>query len=378
MNPRSVVRSFIWLGATVLLSTGWQVGCIPDPTSSDSQLLTLDLDRDKSTYVTPHLQAPIVDGQNLVWCATFQLAWDELCAAAGGDVHLAPPEDPMVSVLDRHPITTADLDPDSYLAIAGKVRDGIYARISQTMHDRFADAKPRLMPTPRDAVLPDDIVAYCYLFKKLDFPVPFERLDMPLDFAGTKVTAFGMAPDKSGHEKMAQNVTILDYLDRDDFLIELKIKSPKDHLVLAKIKPGKTLEETIKAVQTRQAAATPFSARPIDILTVPKMNFDIDRSYPELDGKLIVRPLATALGGLWIHKAVQNIRFQMDEKGVVLQSEAKMVAIGCSDDVPNHPLLLEFDKPFLLLMSREGGKHPYFAMWVNNPALLVKTEKNTR
>jgi len=30
-----------------------------------------------------------------------------------------------------------------------------------------------------------------------------------------------------------------------------------------------------------------------------------------------------------------------------------------------------FDKPFLVVLRREGAKAPYFALWVDNAELLV-------
>jgi serine protease inhibitor len=72
--------------------------------------------------------------------------------------------------------------------------------------------------------------------------------------------------------------------------------------------------------------------------------------------------------------ALQNIRFQMDEKGVRLQSEAHM-SFGCSapyNPRPKHEMI--FDKPFLIMMMRKDATLPYFALWVANPELLVKAE----
>ena len=34
--------------------------------------------------------------------------------------------------------------------------------------------------------------------------------------------------------------------------------------------------------------------------------------------------------------------------------------------------MLSFDGPFLILMRKRGSTRPYFAMWVDSAALLVK------
>jgi hypothetical protein len=64
-------------------------------------------------------------------------------------------------------------------------------------------------------------------------------------------------------------------------------------------------------------------------------------------------------------------RFEMNEKGVELKSEAHM-GFGCAkEDVPPVGHRMIFDKPFLVLMLRHGAKTPYFVFWVDNAEALV-------
>jgi len=75
---------------------------------------------------------------------------------------------------------------------------------------------------------------------------------------------------------------------------------------------------------------------------------------------------------LTVLTAWQDTRFLMDKKGVQLKSEVVMT-FGCSvcvEPPPTH--LMVFDKPFLVLMSRQGSKAPYFALWIGNADMLVK------
>ena len=76
---------------------------------------------------------------------------------------------------------------------------------------------------------------------------------------------------------------------------------------------------------------------------------------------------------LLILSALQNVRFQMDEKGVRLKSEAHM-AIGCGAAGYPATHYLVFDKPFLLMLQRSDADVPYFALWVDNAELLVGHE----
>ncbi len=275
--------------------------------------------------------------------------------------------------LDQHPIKPADLDDASYVAVAGRVMDGIYGKIQQAMTEKFHDsARPQMMPRSSGPQNPLDIVAYCYLFKQLDFTVPFENLETPLNIAGTAVSSFGMGLNKPQHEAMAADVLISDYLSPDDFIIELKTKSEKDHLIFAKVKPAQTLGKTIEMVEHRRSAGKPIAARPYDELAIPKFNFDLTRNYDELLNKKLISPTTGAIANQRILSADQNIRFLMDEIGVQIRSESH-ISIGCSVPlmtIPEHTMI--FDKPFLLELRREGGEHPYFAMWVDGTELLVR------
>jgi hypothetical protein len=75
---------------------------------------------------------------------------------------------------------------------------------------------------------------------------------------------------------------------------------------------------------------------------------------------------------LRILSAMQNTRFQLDEKGVRLRSESHLT-FGCAAQYkppPSHVMV--FDKPFLIMLTRAGAKAPHFALWVDNPEVLVQ------
>ena len=383
----------------VPLCFGTTVSCGPDHDSafSSRQLLVRSADQLQSTVMTPHLRAPIRKGQNVVWCNTFQLVWNECCRLIGEDIHLVG-EPAMVSILNKKESTREDLDEDSFIAIAGFVRDGIHGRIDRALLAKFKGrARPRYIPSKALTPRPQDIVAYAYLFKNLAFATPFEDLADPMDFRGVKVAGFGKDAGKDASRALLRQVGILDYAGPADFVIELATRSADDRVLLARIAPAATLRQTVAAVEQRIArglrrrvdrAAEMLGRQPTakelqrirghggtmgpdDILRVPKFNFDLTRQYArDLCGRLIVRNPKIAKD-LWILSAVQNIRFQMDEKGVRLRSEAHM-AIGCSALAPRHIMI--FDGPFLLMLKRRGAEAPYFAMWVDNAELLMERD----
>ena len=68
------------------------------------------------------------------------------------------------------------------------------------------------------------------------------------------------------------------------------------------------------------------------------------------------------------------MRFQLNEKGAILKSEAVTVyATMAMAPTPHHELI--FDKPFLILLKEKDSPRPYFALWVGNSTLLVPDKK---
>jgi hypothetical protein len=259
-----------------------------------------------------------------------------------------------------------------YIALAGFVRDGIHDRIRRALDDTFGGlARPKYIPPPDLTPRPQDIVAYAYLFKHLEFAVPFERLDEPITFGPRKLAGFGMSGLKPGCGDMCPQVLLLDYRTPDDFVIEPRTKSAGDRLILAKCAPGETLARTVDATLRRADPAKAAQATPGDVLRVPKLNFDVTRRYGELEGKRLVSGNPAVAKDLILLSALQNTRFQLDEKGVRLRSEGHM-AFGCSRAaMPEPKHVMVFDRPFLITLVQTGAKAPYFALWVDNVELLV-------
>ena len=323
------------------------------------------------TIVSPHLEVPMTPGNNVLWCGTFQLAWNEVCGLTGGDIKFDS-DDPMIGALNKRGFTKESLDEMSYVALAGFVRDGIHEKIPKAVEEKFHGAfKPRLLPDTGLTPRPQDIVAYACLYKHLSFPVAFERLDDGLTFGGEQVPAFGFRTFKPEREKAYQQLSILDYQNENDFVIELKTSSDGDRLILAKVQPKQTLAETVGSVQARVESVQVQEGTTNDVLVVPKLDFDVTREYSEIERKHLVSTNANVAQDLVVRSASQNTKFEMNEKGVELRSEAEM-SIGCAQHVsPPITHRMIFDRPFLIMMERTKAAVPYFALWVDNPEMLV-------
>jgi len=357
-----------------MLSCGFQFGCNNSHDShfsNDDHLLRAKTNDLNSTVVSSHLEIPLNTDKNIVWCSTFQLAWNKACELIGEDLHFYQ-EPPMVEILNKRTANESDVDTMSYVALAGHIRDGILTDIKTELSRKFkGTASPHMIPSGI-GLRPQDIVAYSYLFKNLEFPHKFERLNQPINFEQSKVIGFGIGDEfKGGHVQMLKQVSILDFKDSDDFIIELKTNSSNDQIILAKINSSGTLKTGIDNLLRRISNGTPLDMQYGDILKIPKMNYDIHREYTELTDKKLKIKNPKIAQDLIVLSAEQSIRFQMDEEGVKLKSESNMT-FGCSasyEPQPQHIMI--FDKPFLVLLKNSNANTPYFAMWVSNPELLV-------
>ena len=322
-----------------------------------------------NTIITSHLEEKIVPGKNIIYCSTFQLAWNELRDdIIKEDIRLAD-EPPMVRILNKKLTTKADISEDCYLAMAGFGKDNILAKINQALTSKFKDQAPTVV---EQAFMPDSILAYAFLLKDLKFPTPFERLNKPVGFQSgsrtVKVIAFGIReyrPRKRNHTKLAKQVHILACSGEEwpqQVIVRLTSKSPKDEIILAKVKAGETLLETIHSVERTIENGYAQLLQYDDTLQIPKVDFDIKHSYSELLEKPFLNESFT---GYSIIKARQDIRFRLNEKGAMLKSEARIRA----ECIPKR---LIFDKPFLLYLKEKQAKYPYLAIWVDNPEILLK------
>lgn len=318
----------------------------------------------RETVITAHLEEPIPAGKNVIYCATFQLAWNELRdSVIGEDVRLMN-EPPMVPVLNRKLVTKDMLSEDSYVAMAGFATDNLLRQINNDLATKFGGQAPIVT---REGLAPGDILAYGFLLKDLKFNPPFEDLRETLRFNSdgeeVPVAAFGIKEFyENQHSKLGEQVSVLCYdSSQREFVIQLATDSEKDELILAKVTPKETLLRTIRAVQERIQGGIPGMLGYEDTLQIPKVDFNISHSYAQLIGKGF---LNEGFAMAHIEKAGQDIRFRLNERGVKITSGAVIWARAA-------PRRLVFDGPFLIWLRHTGQNMPYLAIWISNSELLV-------
>lgn len=345
------------------ISTLALTACLPASNSSQPALKA-SVDDLSSTEITATWDTEIKENENLIFCSTFQLAWNELKNdIIKEDIHLTQ-EPPLVNLLNSSLLSKDDLAENSYLAMAGFGKDGIINQINTSLQEKFSNP-----PTVSEDIEEEDILAYAYLFKNLEFEEEFEKIEDLKVFESLTVPGFGIEEyDWDKHKDLGAQVEIYDYQNDDDFIIKLISKEKNDEIILAKIEPKDTLEETYQEVVTRMENGEMHKMAVEDTLQIPKFDYELEKSFEDLLLKFFTN---SGFQDYFIAKAIQNIKFKMNEKGVVLESEAIIVGelAAMEEELPKR---LIFNKEFLLILKQKDSENPYFLMWVGNPDLLVK------
>lgn len=331
----------------------------------------------KQTHVTGYLTRPHAKDESLLWCATMQIAWDGMAGYMKAPFRLSGTPEPVMSAeMNRMPWKKGELDDASFLAMAGMGPETVRAIKAELERKFKGAASPSVLPT-ESSLAPTDILAYAYLFKNLQFEHPFMKRDDGLPFAtsdgkSTMVKAFRLDPRMENWAAVAGQVTVKHYAAPDDFVIEIATKEKDDRLIIARMTPGATLRETVDAAMARVNEAAKESPAPLtreEPFEVPIMNFDVTRDFGEIVGMQVATPGFT---DLIVLKALQNIRFKLDERGAILKSDAAIVVGRTAARPPVQRRSFVCEGPFLVLMARREATTPYFAAWIANDELLVK------
>jgi hypothetical protein len=322
---RIIFRRFAVVVMLACLASG--SGCRRDAEDTLSFSEPIRAEELRQTEVFPHPEGPIVAGKNYVYCATFQLAWNEFQDKLVGEpVHLAGLPTMGEDLLRGSKLTVDILPPGTYLVKAGLVKDGVVRELREAMSRRFPNATLRIPDHLEDQWA----IAYAYMQASFKFREAFDRLDDPLVFktstGSVKVACFGIRNfqmNSQRDEVLGKQVSILVDAGDDEFVLRLNTTDESDEMVLAKVKPRETLIATLAAVRkmieprASEDGSAGLSAG--DSLVVPLIDLNVLRNYTELEGR---SPTNSTLSKIYLAIAEQAIRFRLDENGARLESSA--------------------------------------------------------
>jgi len=133
-------------------------------------------------------------------------------------------------------------DYQDWVLQSGFVEDGVIERINNSLQTKFGIRKTDLdqFKNERDA-----IICYSYFQKSLTFKYPLESLEWKFKSNGesNRVACLGVSKsreDNQTEELKARNrqVTVYDYRNPDDFIVQMEGKDENKEIILAKVQPG--------------------------------------------------------------------------------------------------------------------------------------------
>jgi len=331
-----------------------------------------DASNQAKTIMTPYMEANMVEGHNLVYCSTFQIAWNIMQDDIMREKILLEGSPTIADLLNKQLSTKKDISEPSYVAMGGEPTADFLKRLNKTLREKFGAQAPPVVTMPSGTA----ILLYAFIYKNLLFDEEFERLYEPIKFHShgtyTSLRGFGINRDpcRKSVAKLKKQVTVFDYKDENDFVVGLSSNSD-DEIILAKTKPAESLLKTIKDVNARITRSKASFIEEGEPLHIPAVELDKYHSFDELKGKHIENK--GKLYGYYISDALQWVKFRLNEKGALLKSEAIERIAG----VPNpSKRAFIFDKPFLIYLKQKNAQYPYLAMWVENPDTLVPYESH--
>ncbi len=370
-------------GKPIYTSSDW-----PEESSQTAQQLesweTQDTANMGQTDVLAAASVPLDPEQNQIWCATFQIAWDELRSQIGGAVQTQPVP-PLVGQLNAEPFDRRALSPTTYVVAT---TDGTPAQ-TRALQVELQQKLPQLnapLKTPTDDGQPR-LCLTASLMKSMPFEDELERFTSPLKFKSDKQTAevvsFGLQPSVQGtmgDAVLPQQVLVGDYVSDEDFILILTTNSPQhDEAILSHTRAGTSLRAMWNETATRLKSPHPHRVESSfcsgERLEVPIMEFKLKTAFPELVGLSVAGlPFPGA-----IEYATQSIKFRLDEKGAEVISVAEIGVLGDFGDEPpppfdpRKPRQFIFDQPFFLALREQGASEPYFLGWIADPEIMVRS-----
>ena len=294
-----------------------------------------------------------------VWCITFQLVWNDFMDkfANGKPVQLVGGNPPIAAELNKKLYTTDVLSENSYYKVQGEISSKLKKETEKSIKKKLNEKSDILSMV--DWKVKDGYLFYTMLKKEFTFDKAFDILDsQAFNNSDEKVKYFGVK--KGTHHEVKNNVKVLFYND-DEYAVKLLTKQ-NEEVILLKTNKDNTFGQLYDYIALNSKEEK-LSSR--DTLRVPNISMDKLISYDELCGKQIVGTNKK------ISQALQTIKFNLDNKGGSLKSEA-VIGVVTMSLAPEMGRNFDFNSNFVLFLKEQGKDKPYFATRIENLEYLVK------
>lgn len=299
------------------------------------------------------------------WCATFQLIWNDMKNEVVKKDIIFTPQEEIVTNLNKEDFKESMISDDYYFKIYGPKTKALKEKIEKGIKEKFnqkSDILDKFVWSEDDLDNKDArrYFFYTMLYREFEYKTKFNLLDKA-DFGKYKdVKYFGLKNNPT--EKQREQLEVLFYNSKDDFAIKVHTKS-NDEVIFYKNPVGKTFNQIYENMinnTNNYSGSKNFEEN--DKFKAPIIDLNVEREYGELENKKFQ---TASEEEAVIEKAVQTIKFSLDEKGGKIKSEAaidfKSISLG-----PTETREFNVDDTFVLFLKESSKEKPYFALKVND------------
>ena len=295
--------------------------------------------------------------QDRVWVGTFQLVWNDFMDKIAFNQIKFPAGTPViVNELNRQDFTEEDVSSKCYYKYLGNIKKNTKKVIAKAIKRKFnetSDILDKLDLTPSK----QRFIVYAMLKKDFKFVVPFDKLGFA-PFRDMQAEYFGISKDS--RKELDDGVEVLFYESPSDFAVKLETESD-DEVYLYKTANTKTFNYIYEdMLKKRDAYKGNQKFGEEDELKIPNLSFFEEKIFEEICGKRVKGT------NLVIDQAMETVKFNMDNTGVELKSEAAITAKMTALLPPEETRYFFFDDTFVVFLKEKYKTKPYFALRVHD------------
>lgn len=304
--------------------------------------------------VLPTMQSK-TNVQDRVWVGTFQIVWNDFMDKIAFNQIKFPTGTPVsVNELNKQAFTVDELSEKCYYKYFGNVTRSTKKTIARAIKRKFNETSDIL---DQIDLIPgkDKFFVYAMLKKDFKFKAPFDKLGKS-KFRNAEAEYFGIQPNSP--KELDDTVEVLFYNNPSDFAVRLEAQG-KDEVYLYKTANTKTFNYIYAdMLKKKNAFGGNRSFDEADLLKVPNLKFFEEKVFEEIGGHRVKGT------NIVIEKAMETVKFEMDNTGVKLKSEAAIIAKMTALLPSAEPRYFYFDDTFVLFLKEKGKDKPYFALRV--------------
>ena len=305
------------------------------------------------------------------WCGTFQLVWNDMKNNVVKNDIVFTPQEKMADNLNKEEFTQDMISDKYYFKIYGLKSLELKEQIEKGIKEKFNQESDILNDfnwSESELDNPNNVDVrryffYVMLYRKFEFLQEFDKLENGK--FGNKyndIKYFGI--DKNTKNSVGDQIDVLYYNSKDDFAIIINTKN-NDEVIFCKNPQGKTFNEIYENMNKESKEYEGSKEfKNIDEFKAPNLTFNEKKEYTELQGKEF-KTADPIYDTAKIEKAIQTIKFSLDEKGGEIKSEAAidvmLVTTALSPEKEDEPRYFYLDDTFAIFLREKGRDLPYFA-----------------